>query len=86
MKRYSTGDFWADARLLEAEERMAAARAATAGWALLRDGRPPRRGVRLWLGSILLAVGHRLVGAALSAAGPRVDPLPDGGDHSGQPI
>jgi hypothetical protein len=70
MKRPSTGDVWTDVKLLQAEERMAAARAFTARRALLRDSRPPRRGVRVWLGSFLLAVGHRLLGSVPTSAGP----------------
>jgi hypothetical protein len=61
MKRHFTGDVWTDAKLLHAEERVAEARAFTARWALLRDSRPPRRGVRVWLRSLLLAAGHRLL-------------------------
>jgi acyl-coenzyme A thioesterase PaaI-like protein len=70
VKRNVTGDLWADAKLLQAEERVAEARAFTARRALLRDSRPPRRGVRVWLGSFLLAVGHRLLGSVPSSAGP----------------
>ena len=69
MKRYLTGDVWVDARLLHAEERMAEARAFTARRALLRDSRPSRRGVRVWLASFLLAAGYRLLGSAPSSAG-----------------
>jgi hypothetical protein len=68
MKRHVTGDIWTDAKLLQAEERMAQARAFTARRALLRDSRPPRRGVRVWLGSFLLAAGHRLLGLPPSSA------------------
>jgi hypothetical protein len=70
MKRHFTGDVWADAKLLQAEELVAEARAFTARRPLLRDSRPPRRGVRVWLGSFLLAVGHRLLGSVPSSAGP----------------
>jgi hypothetical protein len=70
MKRHFTGDVWADAKLLQAEERAAEARAFTAQRVLLRDSRPPRHSVRIWLGSFLLAVGHRLLGSAPSSAGP----------------
>jgi hypothetical protein len=70
MKRQVTGDLWTDAKLLQAEERLAEARAITAQRALLRDSRPPRRGVRVWLGSVLLALGHRLLGSVPSSAGP----------------
>src|SRR5262245_7624 len=62
MRRYVTGDVWTDAKLLHAEERMAEARAVTARRACLRASRPPRRGVRRWLGWVLLAAGHRLLG------------------------
>jgi hypothetical protein len=70
MKRYSTGDIWADAKLLHAEELVAEARALTARRALLRGPRPPRRGLRVRLGSLLLAVGHRLLGSVPRSAGP----------------
>jgi hypothetical protein len=66
MRRPSTGDLWSEAHLLQAEERLAEARAFAARRALLREPRPPRRGVRGRLGSFLLAVGHRL----LRSAGP----------------
>jgi hypothetical protein len=70
MKRYSTGDPWTDAKLLHAEERMADARAHATRRALLRNAEPTRRrgGVRLWLGSRLVAAGHRLLGAAARSA------------------
>ena len=70
VKRPSTGDIWADTRLLQAEERMAEARALAARRALLRDPRPPGRGVRIWLGSLLLAAGHRLLRSEPGSAGP----------------
>jgi hypothetical protein len=70
MKRHSTGDVWTDANLLRAQERVAAARAFTARRALLGDARSPRRGVRVWLGSFLLAVGHRLLGPVQGATVP----------------
>jgi hypothetical protein len=70
MKRHVTGDVWTDAKLLHAEELVAGARSAAARRAILRDLRPPRRGVRVRLGSFLLAVGHRLVGDAPGSAGP----------------
>jgi hypothetical protein len=70
MKVYRTGDIWADAKLLHAEERMAEARAFAARRALLRESRRPRRGLRVWLGAFLLAVGHRLLGSAPSSADP----------------
>ena len=70
VKRHVTGDIWIDAKLLQAEERVAEARAFTARRAFLRAPRPPRRTMRVWLGSVLLAVGHRLVGGAPASAGP----------------
>jgi hypothetical protein len=72
MKRPVTGDIWADVKLLQAEERMAEARAFAARRTLLRDPRPPRRGVRVWLGFLLLAAGHRLLRTVPSSAGPPV--------------
>lgn len=69
MKRHGTGDIWTDAKLLHAEERMAEARAFTARRALLRNSRPPSRRVRVWLGSILLAAGHRLLGSLPRSVG-----------------
>ena len=70
MKRHFTGDGWTDAKLLQVEERVAEARAFAARRALLRDSRLPRRGVRVRLGSFLLAVGHRLLRSAPSSADP----------------
>jgi hypothetical protein len=65
-KRFSTGDVWVDAMLLQAEERMAKARARPARRAVLRSSRPPRPGVRVWVGSLLLAVGQRLCGPGVA--------------------
>ena len=73
MKRYVTGDIWADAKLLHIEEQVAEARAFTARRTLLRGSRPSRRGVRVWLGSLLLAAGHRFLGPASRSAGPGVE-------------
>jgi hypothetical protein len=70
MKRRFAGDVWTDPKLLQAEMRVAEARAFTARRALLRDAPPPRRGVRVRLGSVLLAVGHRLLRSAPSSADP----------------
>jgi hypothetical protein len=70
MKRRLTGDVWTDAKLLQAEERAAEARVFTARRALLRGSRPPRRSARIWLGSLLVAAGHRLLGSVPSSAGP----------------
>ena len=69
VSRRSTGDVWTDAKLLQAEELVAEARAFAARRVLLRDSRPPRRRVRVWLGSLLLAAGHRLLGPGPSPAG-----------------
>ncbi len=70
MTRHFTGDLWADAKLLHAEELRAEARAFTARRAALRDSRRPRRGMRVWLGTFLLAAGHRLLGSVPSPVGP----------------
>jgi hypothetical protein len=70
MKHYLTGDPWTEAKLLHAEELAAEARAYAARWALLRDARPPRRRARVWLGTLLLAAGRRLLGSVPDAAGP----------------
>jgi hypothetical protein len=70
VKHYLTGDPWTEAKLLHAEELHAEARAHAARWALLREARPPRRGARVWLGTLLLATGRRLLDSASGAAGP----------------
>ena len=61
MRTYRIGDPRVEAYLLRAEETLAEARAFSARQALIRDARPPRRQARVWLGSVLLAVGHRLL-------------------------
>src|SRR5262245_17035816 len=63
MRRHATGDVWTDAKLLQAEELMADARGRAARRALLRNARPPRGGMRAWLGGVLLATGRRLLGS-----------------------
>jgi hypothetical protein len=70
MKHYLTGDPWTEAKLLHAEELHAEARAHAARWALLREARPPRRRLRVWLGTLLLAAGRRLIDSAPGATGP----------------
>jgi hypothetical protein len=70
MRTYRTGDSWADAYLIRAEERMAEARSFAARRALLRDTRTPRRPARVWLGSVLLTVGHRLLRTAPGSMAP----------------
>jgi hypothetical protein len=70
MKHYLTGDPWTEAKLLHAEELAAEARAYAARWALLQEARPPRRRARVWLGTLLLAAGGRLLGSVPGAAGP----------------
>jgi hypothetical protein len=70
MRTYLIGDPRTEAYLLRAEELHAEARAFAARQALLRDARPPRRPARLWLGSILLAIGQRLLRAAPGSAAP----------------
>jgi hypothetical protein len=61
MRTYRISDPRVEAYLLRAEEQVAEARAFSARLALIRDARPPRRPPRVWLGSLLLAVGHRLL-------------------------
>ena len=63
MRTYRIRDPRVEAHLLRAEEIVAEARAFSARRAILRDAHPPRRPapVRAWLGSALLAVGHRLL-------------------------
>jgi hypothetical protein len=73
MRRYFTGDPRVDAYLLKSEEGLAEARAIAARRALHRSS-PPRRGkMRLWLGAVLLAVAHRLLGSVPSSAASCVD-------------
>jgi len=70
MRTYRIGDPRVEAYLLKAEETLAEARAFTARRALLRDARPPRRAARVWLGAVLLAVGHRLLRTAPGSVAP----------------
>ena len=56
----------ASARALTAEGRMLQAREVLAEGLKARppfpcDARPPRRPARVWLGSVLLTIGHRLL-------------------------
>ena len=64
MRPHRSGDLWTEVGLLRTEEMLAEARAFSAQRALLRDARPPRRKARVWLGSVLLAVAHRLLQSA----------------------
>ena len=50
--------------LLRAEGVLAGALASEARRALLRDSRPRRSRARVWLASVLIAIGHRLLRAA----------------------
>jgi len=52
------------AHVLRAEELLEEARVYVARRALLRDSRAPRRPARVWLGSVLVAVGHCLLRSA----------------------
>jgi hypothetical protein len=65
MRTCRTNDAWTEAGLLRTEEMLAEARTLAARRALLRDPRPrpPRRRARVWLGSVLLAAGQRLLGS-----------------------
>ena len=73
MRRRSTGDVWVDAKLLQVEEWVTEARQLEARRARLRDARPPRRGVRVWLAAALLAASERLLGPS----GTRESAAPD---------
>ena len=64
MRTHRIGDPRVEAYLQRADEIVAEARAFTTRRALLRDARPPRRPARIWLGSVLLTVGHRLLRTA----------------------
>jgi hypothetical protein len=70
MRTYRAGDPRVEAYLLRAEGTLAEARAFTARRALVRDARPPRRPARVWLGSVLLALGQRLLRVAPGSAAP----------------
>jgi hypothetical protein len=63
MRTYGNTDSWTEACLLRTEEMLAEARALAARRALVRDLRPPRRRARVWLGTVLLAAGQRLLGS-----------------------
>ena len=83
MRMYHIGDPRAEAYLLKVEEMLAEARAFSARRALLRDARPPRRKARVWLGSVLLAVGHRLLQTVPGPAASGLDPPAEGSRPSG---
>ena len=70
MRTHRTGDARVEAYLLRAEGTLAEARAFVARQALLRDARPPRRPARAWLGSVLLALGERLLRSVPEPAAP----------------
>lgn len=70
MRTYRIGDPRVEAYLLAAEERLEKARVFTARGRLLEDARRPRRPARIWLGSVLLAIGHRLIRATPGSAAP----------------
>jgi hypothetical protein len=70
MRMYRIGDSRAEAYLLRAEEVLAEARAFSALRAEIRDTRPPRRPARVWLGTLLLALGQRLLASTPEPAAP----------------
>ena len=70
MRTHRIGDPRVEAYLQRADEIVAEARAFTTRRALLRDARPPRRPARIWLGSVLLALGQRLPRAAPGPVAP----------------
>ena len=59
--RWPCHEPFVEAPMKRVEERLEEARAYAALEALLRASRPPRRPWRVWLGSALLAAGHRLL-------------------------
>jgi hypothetical protein len=61
MRTHRSGDIWTEACLLRVEEMLASERAITARRAFRREAGSPRRTVRVWLGTALLAVAHRLL-------------------------
>jgi hypothetical protein len=70
MREYRYGDLRDETYLLRTEELHVEARAFPARQALPHDTRPARDRARVWLGSILLAAGHRLLRAAPEPAAP----------------
>jgi hypothetical protein len=60
MRHPQTDDAGIGQLLIRAEERLAEARAFTTGRAVLRDSPRPPRAARIWLGSVLIALGNRL--------------------------
>ena len=59
-----------EGQLRHAREGLAEARAFTARRVLLHGPQPTCRGARTWLGSVLLAIGHRLLRSAPGPAAP----------------
>jgi hypothetical protein len=70
MRTNRIGDPRVEPYLRRADEIVAEARVFTTRRALLRDLRPPRRPARIWLGSVLLALGQRLLRAAPGPVAP----------------
>jgi len=75
MRTYRIPDAWTEACLLRTEEMLAEARALGERRALLRGSRSPRRRARVWLGTVLLAAGRRLLGP-VPAGRPGGEPPP----------
>jgi hypothetical protein len=55
-------DAWAQQLLDRAEDRLAGARAFTTRHGAARPPRRPPGAARVWLGSLLIAMGHRVLG------------------------
>jgi hypothetical protein len=70
MREYRYGDLRDETYLVRTEGLRAETRAFDHRRALLDDARPPGRRARVWLGSVLLAAGHRLLRAAPGPAAP----------------
>jgi hypothetical protein len=62
--------FSIEGQLRQAREGVAEARALRARGVLHHGPRPTSRGARVWLGSVLLAIGHRLLRSAPGPAAP----------------
>jgi hypothetical protein len=74
MRRQYIHDPAVQAQLIRAEEVLEEARAFTARRALLRDARPPRRRARVWLGSVLITLGRRLLDPVAELPAPAAPP------------
>jgi len=70
MRQRLIDDPWAQQLLDRAEDRLAGARAFTTRHGAARPPRRPPGAARVWLGSLLIAMGHRLLGPVPKPAAP----------------